>query len=166
MSVNTKTAPRRELRLTSLAELSAELDRIQAAHDAGTLDTSGNWNPGQILEHIAILMECAIDGFPSSPPAPVRWILILLFKKKALKGGAPPAGFKIPKQAAFLVPGEATTFDEGMARLRRVIARVREGGERFTHDSPVFGRLTHDQWETLQCGHASLHLGFMAYDGA
>jgi len=163
MAVNTKEASRREIGLSSLEDISAELDRIQAAHDAGTLTNTGNWGPGQVLEHVAVLMECAIDGFPSKPPAPVKWICTLLFKKKALGGGSPPAGFKIPKQAAFLVPGENTTFDEGMARLRKVIGRV-GGGERFTHDSPIFGKLSHEQWIALQSGHATLHLSFLALD--
>ena len=160
MAVNTKESARRSLELRSLEDISADLDRIQAAHDAGTLGTTGNWTPGQVLEHVSALMECAIDGFPSKAPAPVRWMCILLFKKKALAGGSPPAGFKIPKQAAFLIPGESTTFDEGMSRLRKVIARVR-GGEKFTHDSPIFGRLSHEQWITLQSGHATLHLSFL-----
>ena len=141
-------------------EVSAELDRIQAAHDSGTLRAAGNWTAGQVLEHVARLMECAVDGFPRGAPAPVRWMVILLFKKKALAGGSAPAGLKIPKGASYLAPGDDTTFEEGMGRLRGIIARVR-AGERFTHDSPVFGRLTHAQWETLQSGHASLHLSFL-----
>ncbi len=169
MSVNTKHAARRALRLGSLEDVSAELDRIQAAHDAvdgaGTLRTTGNWTAGQIFEHLAIFMACALDGFPSGPPAPVRWLVILLLKKKALAGGSPPAGFKIPNSAAFLRPGDETTFEQGMARLRGEIERV-GAGERFTHVSPIFGRLTHEQWVVLQSGHASLHLGFIDLEGA
>ncbi len=161
MTVNTKQAPRRTLKLGSLGDISADLDTIQAAHDAGTLSHTGNWTPGQIFEHVATLMECAIDGFPSKPPPPVRWMITLLFKKKALSGEASPAGFKLPKKAEFLLPGDSTSFDEGMARLRTVLGRI-ESGERFTHDSPVFGKLTHEQWITLQSGHAILHLSFLA----
>lgn len=160
MTVDTKRASRREIDLRNLEDVSADLDRIQAAHDAGTLGQTGNWTPGQNMEHVAILMESAIDGFPGGPPAIFRWITTLLFKKKALKGGQPPAGFKLPKGVSFLVPGENTSFDEGMNRLRGVIARIK-GGERFTHDSPVFGKLTHDQWVTIQSGHAALHLSFI-----
>ena len=35
------------------------------------------------------------------------------------------------------------------------------GEERFTHDSPIFGKLTHEQWITLNAGHATLHLSFL-----
>lgn len=161
MTVNTKKAERRELRLGSLAELSAELDRIQAGHDAGTLRTTGNWSAGQIFEHVAILMECAVDGFPGpKPPLFVRVICQVVFKPKALRGEAPPAGVKLPDEASYLIPGESMTFEEGMKRLRRIVGRV-NGGERFTQPSPIFGKLTHEQWEKLQSGHASLHLGFI-----
>lgn len=161
MTVNTKKAPRRQLRLASLAEVSADLDRIQAAHDAGTLRTTGNWSAGQVLSHIAILMEGAVDGFPADQVAPwyVRLICQTIIKPKALRGDLPPPGITLPGDS-FLIPGPAT-FEEGMGRLRRVIRRI-EAGERFTHPSPVFGRLTHEQWERLQSGHASLHLGFIA----
>lgn len=160
MRVNTKKAARRPIELKSLEEISADLDRIQAAHDAGTLTTTGNWTPGQVLEHVARLMECAMDGFPNGAPAPVRWMVTLLYKKKALAGGSPPAGFKIPKGASFLRPGDETSFEEGMGKLRAIIARA-QNGERFTHPSPVFGRLTHEEWITLNGGHATLHLSFL-----
>lgn len=163
MTVNTKQSERREIELRTLEDISAELDKIQAAHDAGALSATGNWAPGQILEHVAKLMECAMDGFPGGAPAPVRWIITLLFKKKALRGGAPPAGFKIPKGADFLAPGEDTSFEQGMSRLRAIIARA-QNGERFTHDSPIFGKLTHEQWITLNAGHATLHLSFLRLD--
>ncbi len=160
MAIDTKTVQRRDITLTSLADISADLDKIEAAHQAGTLKTTGNWSAGQILEHISILMECAIDGFPSQMPAPMRWMAILLFKKKALSGEKMPAGFKLPKGASFLFPSETTTTDAGIARLRKALARI-EAGERFTHPSPVFGKLSHDQWCTLQAGHATLHLSFI-----
>ena len=75
--VNTKTAPRRAVHYHCFNCLKADLDRIQRAHDAGTLTTSGNWTLAQNLWHCAKFMECALDGFPSSAPAPVRWIAAL-----------------------------------------------------------------------------------------
>ena len=42
-SVNTKKAPHRELNLETVDELSAELDRLQSAHESGTLAATGNW---------------------------------------------------------------------------------------------------------------------------
>lgn len=158
--INTKTAPRRDVHFRTIEDVAADLDRVESAPAAGTLTTTGNWTPGQICEHVAILMECAVDGFPSKAPAPIRWLITALYKKKALSGKPMPAGFKIPNQAAFLRPGDQTSDADGIARLRRIIGRV-HAGERFTHPSPVFGKLTHDQWVTLQSGHAGMHMSFL-----
>lgn len=160
MPVDTKTAGRRDLRLASMDELRQELDRIQAAHDAGTLRHTGNWTPGQILEHLAIFVECALDGFPGRAPFFVRWIAIPMFKKKAVSGEPMPPGFKLPRQAAFMLPGDATTFDQGMDRLRTALARL-DAGEKFTQPSPLLGKLSHEQWIRMQLGHASMHLSFV-----
>lgn len=159
-TVNTKKAERRTLSYESLAEVSADLDAIQAAHDARTLRHSGNWTPGEVLKHTAIFMTCAIDGFPSKAPAPIRWIAQALWKKKALEGGATPAGFKIPNAAGFLRPEPGIGFDDGMAALREQIARI-ENGEKFTKPSGLFGELTHEQWMVMQLGHFKLHMSFL-----
>ena len=161
MTVDTKQVTgRREVVYGGIDDLKADLDAVEAAHNAGTLKALGNWSAGQIFDHCAIFMESALDGFPSAPPAPVRWLISMLFKKKALAGGSPPAGFKLNKWAAFLLPGDGVTFEAGLARWRAAIARL-DGGEQMTHDSPIFGKLTPEQWKTLQCGHATLHMSFL-----
>ena len=160
--VNTKRVERRDVKLGTLTDLSTELDRIEAAHQADTLTTLGNWSPGQIFTHCAILMRCAIDGFPPGKPSlPARIFLKLVIKPIALKGGPPPAGIQLPEKAAFLIPPDDTSFEDGIAQLRGVLARVTTGGERFVQRSPVFGKLTHEQWIGVQLGHCSLHLGFL-----
>ncbi len=73
MTVNTKTAERRDVSFRTLEDLVADLDRVEAAHRAGTLTHTGNWTPGQVIQHCAIFMRCAMDGFPpGKPPAPIR----------------------------------------------------------------------------------------------
>ncbi len=159
--VNTKQAPRRLLKFASMAELSAELDRIEAAHRAGTLRTTGNWSPGQILQHVGKFMRFPIDGFPpGKPPWLVRAIVQIVFKKKAIQGAPPPPGIKLPAGAAYLLPDDSVSFDAGMAFLREQIARIGRG-ERFAHASPLFGKLTHEQWTKMQLGHCAMHLGFI-----
>lgn len=159
--VNTKHAPRREVKLACLDCLKQELDRIESAHRSGALRTTGNWSPGQILQHIARFMRYPIDGFsPGKPPWLLRVIVQMLFKKKAVDGQPPPPGIKLPAGAAYLLPDDDVPIDVGLAELRTVISRIDEG-ERFAHPSPLFGALTHEQWTKLQLGHATLHLGFM-----
>jgi len=159
--VNTKSVERRDISYGSFDDLAADLDAIEAARKAGTLTTTGNWSAGQVMEHVAILMECAVDGFPGKPaPWALRKLARLLFLKKALRGEPLNPGFKIPDQASFLRPGDDTTDEQGLARLRAIVDRVC-GGARFTHPSPLFEKLSHEQWTTLQLGHASMHMSFV-----
>jgi hypothetical protein len=138
--VNTKRAERREIELRSMNELRAELDRLEAAHHAGTLRWTGNWTPGQVFRHLAIFMRFAIDGFPATmrPPAPLKWMALLAFKKKAVTGQPPPPGFRFFKGAEGLDPGPDVSFEDGLAELREVVGRL-DGGDRFTHPSPLCG---------------------------
>lgn len=163
--VNTKTAPRRNLRYASFEEIAADLDRLEAALDAGTLTHTGNWTPGQVFEHTGKFLGFALDGFTTSAPAPVRWISILLFKKKATQTDDPiPAGFKLPKAASVMLPRDDVGDREGLDLLRTNVDRVRSG-EKMIHPSPIFGKLTHEEWLIIQRKHVALHLSFLHPDG-
>lgn len=155
-----RTTERRSISYATFDDLARDLDALEAAHRAGTLRHTANWTAGQNLEHCAILMECALDGFPSNAPWIIRTLARALFLRAALSGKPAKAGYKLPKQASFLIPSDSATFENGIARVRRVIERLR-AGERFAHPSPIFGTLTHDQWTSLQLGHAALHLSFL-----
>lgn len=160
--INTRQAPRRTLRFRSLDDLEAELDRIEQAHAAGALRATGNWTPGQILQHLAIFWAAGIDGFPAEmkPPALLVVAAKLLLKRRATSGVTTPAGFRLPRKARPHLEPPQTSFEDGMAALRAQIARTR-AGESFSHPSPLFGKLTHDEWQRLQFGHCQLHLGFL-----
>lgn len=159
--VNTRRVVRRQVKLACFDCLRSELDRVETAHHAGTLRTLGNWSAGQILQHISKFMRYAIDGFPpGGPPWILKVIAQILFKRKAIEGRPPPAGIKLPEGAAYLLPDDAVSFEDGLGALREQIARI-ERGEHFSHPSPLFGALTHEQWMKLQLGHATMHLGFL-----
>jgi len=159
---NTKQVPRREVGLRTLDDLKQELGRIQQAHDEGQLVAHGNWSAGQILEHVAILPEHAIDGFPEGKVPWLLKVLVQVFAKKgAINGRPPPPGITIPKEADYFRPGDGTTFEQGMARLRNVVGRI-ENGEKLTHPSPLFGKMSHDEWVRLNLGHMNLHFSFLS----
>lgn len=144
----------------TLEDLARELDALERAHRGGTLRATGNWSAGQVFAHVAGLMECSLDGFPARAPWFIRIPATLLFKRGVVAGKPLPTGVRIPKRVNFLEPDPDTSFEEGLSRLRHVLGRV-EAGERFTHPSPVFGNLTHQQWAQIHCGHGALHLGFL-----
>lgn len=160
-SVSTKHAERRDLAFTSTAELAAELDRLERADAEGGVRVTGNWTLGQQADHLARFWRASLDGFPEGfkPPAPVRWAVQLLFKKRAVRGAVPPSGMKLPKAASFLLPADGVTTDQGFAALRDCISRT-DAGDAFIERSPLFGDLTHDEWLTINLSHCALHLGF------
>jgi len=162
--IDTKRAPRRTLAFTDVAALRTELDRIEASHRSGRLTTTGNWTPGEILDHLATLWEFSLDGFPAHARAP--WAMRLvgpLLKPMFTRGKTAPAGIRLPEDAAYLLPAAGTPFDRGLARLRRVLDRV-DRGERCERASPMFGRTSHPEWMRLHFGHCQLHLGFLRPD--
>jgi len=160
--VNTKTAPRRELSFGSLDELSAELDRLEAANAAGNLGHTGNWTPAEILDHIANFWTCSLDGFPPGKvPMPIRIMAQVLFKKKAISGSPPPPGFKIPAKMDAFMPRQGVTFEQGMEAVRTCIERTRNG-DAYIPASPLFGELTRDQWITINRSHCAMHLSFIS----
>ncbi|MFI4917462.1 MAG: DUF1569 domain-containing protein [Phycisphaerales bacterium JB060] len=161
IAIDTKAARRRDLHFSSFEEVSAELDRLESSLDAGTIATTGNWTPGQVFEHLGKFLKFAYDGFPTKAPPPVRWIGRLMLKRKATQTEEPiPSGFKLPRQASALLPEEDIADRDGLAFLREQIARVQRG-ETMTQTSPLLGRLTHEEWITLQRKHMALHLSFL-----
>lgn len=163
MTIDTKTAPRRDVRYQTMEDFERDLDRVEAALASGRLRTSGNWSAGQVLEHLAKFAQCAFDGFPSRAPWIIRKMIILMFKRKIMSGEPMPAGYKIPRQAMFLAPGDGVSAEDGVAQMRAVFARLHRG-DRFTAESPIFERLSHEEWCKAQLGHAAMHMSFLMID--
>jgi Protein of unknown function (DUF1569) len=140
--------------------MKSELDRVQAAEDAHTLATTGNWSAGEILDHSAKLFEVGLDGSSESLGFLPR-LMGFLFKPMILRSKAMPSGYTLPKGSPFL-PTPGVTFDQGMQRMRRVLARL-DAGEKMTKPSPFLGSMTHEKWMRLNLLHSQMHMGFIAY---
>lgn len=153
---------RRSLRFTSFKEVIADLDRLEEAHSAGSLRPVGGWSAGQNFVHLAKTIDYSIDGFPFTLPLPMRLIGRIL--KKQMLGGKPfSSGFKLRGKAAVMAPPASASFEDGIAHLRRSIARV-SAGERMSRRSPVFGAMSHEEWTTLHLKHCDLHLSHLALE--
>ena len=150
--VNTKKVKgRREVHYASLDELLADAQRCAS----GKVRTLGNWSPGQIYEHLARSFDTSIDGSGFSIPAPVRWLMTLLMKRKFLKKGI-PAGFKAPPEQ---IAVESITAEEGLESLRTAIARQKKEPERAIH--PGFGYIGREGWNDFHLRHAEMHMSFL-----
>ncbi len=149
-----KVAGRRELHFTSMQEMLDDAERLCSARQVSVL---GNWQLGRAIEHLARTVDMSLDGAQFKAPWYVRMIGPL-FKKQLLSRPMRP-GFKLPANAAkFLIPEHECAVESSIAHLRSVVARAHRTDER--QPSPVFGRLTRDEWDQLHLRHAELHLSF------
>ncbi|MGI9429285.1 MAG: DUF1569 domain-containing protein [Bythopirellula sp.] len=153
--VDTKTVTRREISYANLDEVVADAERLVAAGAT----TSGNWSLGQILEHVATVMDKSIDGFDVWPPLPVRLVGRWFLKNRFLKQGM-PAGFQLKGPIAKeLLPPEVDA-QQAFEHLRTAVERLKADSTRAVH--PFFGKLTWDESNRINCRHAELHMSFIA----
>ena len=151
MTVNTrKVQNRRSIRYASLSDLLSDAEKL-AASGARTL---GNWSFGQILKHLAMSIDSSIDGTGFTLPAPARWLMSLLMKKKFLTQPI-PAGFKSVSQ---FIPNE-TSVEEGLTLLRTAIKRQQREPNRALH--PAFGNLSNAEWDAFNLRHSEMHMSFV-----
>jgi len=129
----------RPLRFDNVAQCVEELDRIEAAHNAGTLETTGQWTAGQNLSHLAAWIEYSYDGFPVDPPPfYLRWVLKLMLKRTLAKGFM-PVGIKIPGVEGGTTGQEEMETGAALERFRAALSRMQS--EPAIHNSPAFGKV-------------------------
>ena len=155
MAVDTaKVRGRRPLSFASLDEVVAEAERLVAARDVEML---GNLSLGQILAHLAIPINGAIDGVKVKGPWVIRTFLGPWIKARIARKGMSP-GFQLPAKFAKDFFPENVSSAQGLEMLRKAVARQKT--ERMTSDHPMMGPMSHEDWERLHRRHAELHLGF------
>ncbi len=158
MAINTKKVTgTRDLRFNSLDEILAEAEVI----DPATATTLGNWTAAQIVEHVARFMTASRTGFPADMKPPLFLRVPFTLLRGLVVHRKPPRGVKMPRQMvdAFVPPAE-TNWDDALSHLRSEVNAI-NNGERFTRPSPLFGKLSHEQWLKLHCGHAAMHMGYI-----
>ena len=157
-TVNTKAAPRRDLDFQDLQAILADLDRLEAAEQAGTLVQHGNWTLGQNAAHLGDFIQQSFDGFRFKAPIVIK--LLFTGLKPVFLGRPFPSGIKLRGSSQTLLPQDTVSTEEGLELLRKQIGRI-QNGEQMTQPSPLFGKLRHEQWVLLHRLHANLHLSFL-----
>lgn len=160
--INTrKVTNYRKLRFNSIDDCIAEVHRIIAANEEGSLRTSGNWTPGQVVAHVASWIEYGYEGYPVDPPPFfVRWLLRLRLRKM-LRNGM-PRGVRIPGLKDGTVGMNNMATPKVGERLLLALKRL-QNREEARFDSPAFGAMSHDDRTLLNLRHAELHIGFLVY---
>jgi hypothetical protein len=156
---------RRLVRLQTLDDLAAEVERSTVAAAPSKVRSLGNWSPAQVRWHIGRPMELSIDGFPFRHRRGPQWLLWLLrlVAWRWLIALAFRPGFTNPREAAALEPDPSVSLTVAAAYLGQQIARIRSG-ERMTRACSVEGPYSHEQWVYIHLRHAELHLGFLAIE--
>ncbi len=126
----------------------------------GNARTTGNWSPAQIVGHVAGLIECSLDGF-EVPNAPLILRGVAKMMRTSILIKPMRAGVKLPSKFNFLVPPESITWEEAREKLRSVVNRIDDKGQRMRHRSPLLGLLEHEEWIQLHCRHAEMHFSFL-----
>jgi hypothetical protein len=157
MSIDTtKVTDRRVVLLRSLSDLRAEAQRMAAADRAGRMRTTGNWTTGQCLHHLAVWMNAAFDGPPGGRPPLLLRLVGPLMKPMVLRGLRP--GMRIPRVEGGTYGIEVVSTDSGERELLAAIERMERGTP--PDRSPVFGRMSKEDWISLHLRHAELHCSF------
>jgi hypothetical protein len=149
-----KVTGRRTLHFETFNEILEDAERLCSAKQITAL---GNWTLGQALGHLALAMDMAIDGAKFRVPWYVR-LVAPLFKQRMLSTSM-PSGVQLPADGQQqLIPTPTTSSQQGLAELRRAIGRLQTTSQRAK--SPVFGRMSREDWDRFHLRHAELHLSF------
>lgn len=154
---NTKQVTgRRELRFDSFDDVLADAEQVtfQPHH------TLGNWTAAENLDHMAIPIEWATDGYPAGMSAPLFFKVVgPMLKGRFLKKGFPAGIEPPPTMAGFGTPRENISLEDAMQRLRTAIERFKANGT--IEKNLLVGRMSKPQWEQFNCRHCELHLSFI-----
>ncbi|MEJ7640088.1 MAG: DUF1569 domain-containing protein [Singulisphaera sp.] len=144
------TPGRRPLRYESFDAIMPDVERLLEGHT-----TVGHWSLAQICRHVATVMRRVVD-LPASTPHDATQEVGEERKRQVFESGMIPEG--IPAPPAVLPAGSLDEREEAEG-LRRVIAHYKASpGPVVPHR--LFGPLTGEEWDRIQCIHCAHHLSF------
>ncbi len=151
--MNMDSTKRRAIRFDRWEDVLADVDRMAAYG----YDRVGEHSLGQNCNHLAIVLEGGLDGFPMKWSRPMQWVARILVLPRMLKHK--PTGLRVtaPVFARQDLPVDDAV---GVERLRKAIERFSAPDATYV-DHLVFGKLTRDQWKHQQLWHCEHHLSFL-----
>ncbi|XZE19969.1 DUF1569 domain-containing protein [Pirellulaceae bacterium SH449] len=148
-----------DLKFSSLEEVDSYIRKLE--RDGYV--SNGNWNLGQICEHLRDWMLYPIHGFPKSGVL-IGAVLFCMRKtvgKRMFHAVSTTQRMK-PSQPTIPVTVHKNDIAESQAveRLANAIRELKDfRGE--LHPSPLFGKLTHAEYVSLHLAHCAHHLSFL-----
>jgi uncharacterized protein DUF1569 len=142
-----------ELSFATYGEVIAQIERLEASG----CQQLGQWNLGQACRHLSYYFRGSLEGYDIKLPWLVRMLIGRPILKWVLNKGHMPASSRtIPAS----VPEPDTDQSQAVAEAKELLGRL-ENADGQLHPSPLFDRLTIDQWRTLHLIHAAHHLGLL-----
>jgi hypothetical protein len=126
-------------------------------------EKAGNWDLAQACGHVAEWMRFPLDGYPKVPLPlrPVMWLARITVgrsvRDRILATGTFETGGRTMTET---IPAPGGDPAAAVAKLRETVARFQAHAGDF-HPSPLFGRMTRDEWVRLNLAHAAHHLSFL-----
>ena len=149
---------RRRLGFSTVEDVLADAE----AQLAGPHRTTGQWSAREIVGHVADFLALANGNLvPDRLPLPLR-LMGGVLRSTGVHRRALPRGIKAPAfvDAQLKVHRDGTDAD-ALAYLRRETLQAADPARGLRHPSPLFGRLTREQWVALHCRHAELHFAHL-----
>lgn len=147
---------RRTLRFATIRDVLTDAERFGPS---GPTTHVGNWTPGEIVDHLANVIDFCVVGFPPEMKVALPFRLLARLMRNAFLTRPMRAGFTLPSNARAFLPRPGVSWSEGLDHLRRAVAAFERADA--LHASPAFGAMTKAQWEQLHCRHGELHLSFV-----
>ena len=146
---------RRELTLHNLDETVAECERLI---ETGYQPT-GNWNLGQMCNHLRLTMEANMQGYPrwmTTLGMPLRPILRKFALPRLLAGNS----INGMRTAGMFVPNGHLDDRLELDELKKCVQDFKQSTSPL-HPHPGFGKMTREQFNQFHAAHAAHHLSFL-----
>lgn len=149
----TDALKRRRLNHLNFDEVLADVERLRQEG----YERVGEWELGQIADHLAGTIHGSIHGFPFQMPWVFRRFYGPSAFKKILEVRRLKSGVKLPPSAR---PPRDAPLAPAVERLASAI-REFEAHDGHLQEHPMLGKLSKEDWRQFHLIHCSHHLGFL-----
>src|SRR5262245_27879851 len=118
---------------------------------------AGDWSLGQACDHLTTAIGMSLDGYPVMMPAPARWLIRWMYFNKIQRHEQLSRRVPAPK---WLMPADGVEDRAGVERMKAVLERFQAHAGPL-HPSPIFGKMSKEEWANVHLWHAEHHLSFL-----
>jgi hypothetical protein len=152
-------AARRNLTFRDLDEVIADVENLRATG----YEKLGKWDLAQVCGHLADWTSYPVNGFPRTGCVigTLLWLIKVTVgtakRRKMLATGVMPSGKPTLPQT---VPPAGGDEEAAVEKLKAAVRRFRAHAGEY-YPSPIFGRMSRDEWTRLVLLHCAHHLSYL-----